>query len=193
MKYCTPFYQYFCGIYIFTLLKSRVVFSQKYSRCISTELKNLPYKFPFPPRKIIHSFSSVWMNRYIFRIISLNAHFYLPHLLRMLCSVADVSGHDTWAWNLSVWYLWWNSLMKHPNFQLVVLCARNLAAFWLCSRACNKGLVFTVFRDFSRIFDKLFSSFYKIALVQDELDLRSTRFAIQGKKQDISVYVAQLH
>jgi len=26
----------------------------------------------------------------------------------MLCPVADVSGHDTWAWNSNVWYLWWN-------------------------------------------------------------------------------------
>lgn len=58
---------------------------------------------------------------------------------------------------------------------------------------CNKGLVFTVFRDFSRIFDKLFSSFYKVVLVQDKLDLSSTRFAIQRKKQDISVYVTQLY
>lgn len=58
---------------------------------------------------------------------------------------------------------------------------------------CNKELEFTVFRDFSRIFDKLFYSFYKISLVQDELDLSSTRFAIQGKKRDISVYVTQLY
>lgn len=87
-----------------------------------TEKKNFPYKFPFPSTKIINSFSSVQMNRYIFRIISLNAHFYLSHLLRMLCSVADVSGNDTWAWNLSVWYLWWNSLIKHPSFHLAVVC-----------------------------------------------------------------------
>lgn len=158
MSDCTSsFYQYLCGIYTFTLLNSHIVFALRYSRCISTELKSLPYKFPFPPSKIINSFSSVLMNRYIFRIISLNAHFYLSNLLRMLCSVADVSEHDTWAWNPSAWYLWWNSLMKHPNS----LHTRNLAEFWLYSRVCNKGLVFTVFRDFSRIFDKLFSSFIK--------------------------------
>lgn len=98
-----------------------------------------PKKFPFLPSKLINRFSSVWMNRYIFRITSLSAHFYLSHLLRVLCSVADVSGYDTWAWNLSVWYLWWNSFMKHPDFQLVVLCTRNLAEFWLSSRAVIKG------------------------------------------------------
>lgn len=58
---------------------------------------------------------------------------------------------------------------------------------------CNKVLVFTVFRDFSRIFDKLFSSFCEVSLVQYELDLSSTILTIQGKKQDISVYVAQLY
>ena len=83
--------------------------------------------------------------------------------------------------------------LAYEMSKLPVSCGllKELSRFWISSRVCNKRLLFTVFRDFSRIFDKLFYSFYKISLVQDELGLSSTRFAIQGKKQDISVYVTQ--
>lgn len=132
MNVCThSFYQYLCDIYTFPTAK--VIYClliETFQVYLNRTKKKIPHKYPYWPRKIINSFSSVWMNRYIFRIISLNAHFYLSHLLRMLCSVADVSWHDTWAWNLSVWYLWWwNLLMKCPSFQLVVVCSKNLADF----------------------------------------------------------------
>lgn len=79
--------------------------------------------------------------------------------------------------------------LTYETSRLPVTCAlhKELSRILTLFQSCNKRLVFTVFRDFWIIFDKLSSLLYKVALVQDELSLRSTRFAIQGKKQDISV------